>query len=93
MNALANLLVFVAKLGVTPQLGLQRHLTSKGAPKASQGVPKGSQKDCLGSRAGVIGVLIPQTVLALWGSHVGYSWTRLCRPRAAPRQQKIIKKL
>ena len=43
-NALSNLLVFVAKLGVTPQLGLQRHLASKGAPKAPQGVPKGSQK-------------------------------------------------
>ena len=43
-NPLANLLVFVAKLGVTLQLGLQRHLASKGAPKASQGVPKGSQK-------------------------------------------------
>ena len=43
-NALANLLVLVAKLSVTPQLGLQRHLASKGAPKASQGVPKGFQK-------------------------------------------------
>ena len=43
-NALANLLVFVAKLGVTPQLGLQRHLASKGAPKAPQVVPKGPQK-------------------------------------------------
>ena len=43
-NALANLLVFVAKFGVTPQLGLQRHLASKGAPRAPQGVPKGSQK-------------------------------------------------
>ena len=43
-NALANLLVFVAKLGVTPQLGLQRHLASRGAPKAPQGVPLGSQK-------------------------------------------------
>ena len=43
-NASSNLLVLVAKLGVTPQLGLQRHLASKGAPKASQVVPKGSQK-------------------------------------------------
>ena len=43
-NAFANLLVLVAKLGVTPQLGFQRHLASKGAPKASQGVPKGSEK-------------------------------------------------
>ena len=40
-NASANLLVFVAKFGVTPQLGLQRHLASKGAPKAVQGGPKG----------------------------------------------------
>ena len=39
-NDSANLLVFVAKLGVTPQLGLQRHLASKGAPNASQRVPK-----------------------------------------------------
>ena len=53
-NALANLLVFLTKFGVTPQLGLQRHLASKGAPKASQRVQKGDQKDCLGSRAGVI---------------------------------------
>ena len=37
-NASANLLVFVAKLGVTPQFGLQRHLAFKGAPKALQGV-------------------------------------------------------
>ena len=37
-NALANLLVFVVKLGVTPQFGLQRHLAFKGAPKALQGV-------------------------------------------------------
>ena len=36
-----NLHVLVAKLGVTPQLGLQRHLASKGAPKAPQGAPKG----------------------------------------------------
>ena len=43
-NASSNLLVLVAKLGVTPQLGLQRHLASKVAPKAPQGVPKGSQK-------------------------------------------------
>ena len=40
-NASANLLVFLAKLSVTPQLGLQRHLASKAAPKASQGVPEG----------------------------------------------------
>ena len=44
MNASANLLVLVAKLGVTPQGGLQRHLASKVAPKAPQGVPKASQK-------------------------------------------------
>ena len=37
-NALSNLLVLVAKLSVTPRLGLQRHLTSKGALNASQGV-------------------------------------------------------
>ena len=37
-NALANLLVFAVKLGVTPQFGLQRHLAFKGAPKALQGV-------------------------------------------------------
>ena len=37
-NALANLLVFVVKLGVTPQFRLQRHLAFKGAPKAPQGV-------------------------------------------------------
>ena len=37
-NALANLLVFLAKLSVTPQLGLQRHFASKEAPKAPQGV-------------------------------------------------------
>ena len=43
-NASANSLGLVAKLGVTLQLGLQRHLASKGAPKAPQGVPKGSQK-------------------------------------------------
>ena len=41
---LANLLVFVAKLGVTPQLGLQRHLASNGAPKGFQGVPNVSKK-------------------------------------------------
>ena len=40
-NALSNLLVLVAKLSVTPQLGLQRHLASKAAPKAPQGVPEG----------------------------------------------------
>ena len=49
-NASANLLVFVAKFGVTPQLGLQRHLASKGAPKGSQGAPKVSQKECKESR-------------------------------------------
>ena len=38
-NALANLLVFLTKFGVTPQLGLQRHLASNGAPKGFQGVP------------------------------------------------------
>ena len=43
-NASANLLVFVAKLGVNPQGGLQRHLASKVAPKAPQEVPKASQK-------------------------------------------------
>ena len=37
-NASANLLVFVVKLGVTPQFGLQRHLAFTGAPKALQGV-------------------------------------------------------
>ena len=37
-KASANLLVFVVKLGVTPQFGLQRHLAFKGAPKALQGV-------------------------------------------------------
>ena len=37
-NALANLLVFVVKLGVTVQFGFQRHLAFKGAPKALQGV-------------------------------------------------------
>ena len=40
MNASANIAVFVAKLDVTPNLGLQRHWASKGALKASQGVPK-----------------------------------------------------
>ena len=40
-NALANLLVFLAKRIVTPQLGLQRRLASKGAPKTPQGVPEG----------------------------------------------------
>ena len=43
-NAPANLLVLVAKLRVTPQLGLQRHLASKVAPKAPQGVPNGSKR-------------------------------------------------
>ena len=37
-NASATLLVFVVKLGVIPQFGLQRHLAFKGAPKALQGV-------------------------------------------------------
>ena len=46
---------FCSKFGVAPQLGLQRQVAPKGAPKASQGVPKGFRKDCLGSRAGVIG--------------------------------------
>ena len=39
-----NLLVLVAKLGVTPQLGLQRHLASNGAPKGFQRVPKVSKR-------------------------------------------------
>ena len=43
-NALAKLLVLVAKLSVTPQLGLQRHLASKGAPKGFQVVPKVSKR-------------------------------------------------
>ena len=43
-NASANLLVFVAKFGVTPQLGLQRHLASKGAPNPKM-IPKSSQND------------------------------------------------
>ena len=50
-NALANLLVFVAKFGVTPQLGLQRHLASKGAPKGFQGVPKVSKRTTKITRA------------------------------------------
>ena len=45
MNASANLLVFVTKFGVTPQLGLQRHLASKEGPKGSQGVPKVSKRN------------------------------------------------
>ena len=40
-NVVANLLLVVAKLHVIPQLGHQRHLASKGAPKAVQGGPKG----------------------------------------------------
>ena len=43
-NALANLLVFVVKFGVTPQLGLQRHLASKGAPNPKM-IPKLFQND------------------------------------------------
>ena len=39
MNASANAFVLVAKFGVTPQLGLQRHLAPKGAPKGFKGVP------------------------------------------------------
>ena len=42
LNVFANLLVFVAKLVGIPQLGLQRHLASKGPPKASKGVPRRS---------------------------------------------------
>ena len=38
------MLVFVTKLGAIHQLGLQRHLASKGAPKATQGIPRESQK-------------------------------------------------
>ena len=38
------MLVLVAKLGVTPHLGLQRHLASKGAPKGCQGVPNVSKR-------------------------------------------------
>ena len=41
-NASSNLLVFLAKLSATPQLGLQRHLASKGLSKASKGVPRRS---------------------------------------------------
>ena len=37
-NASPNLVDFLAKLGVTPQFGLQRHLAFKAAPKALQGV-------------------------------------------------------
>ena len=44
-NALANLLIFLAKLSMTPQLGLQRHLASKGAPKASQWGSHGGRRD------------------------------------------------
>ena len=43
-NALANLLVFLAKLSVTPQLGLQRHLASKQAPNPKM-IPKQFQND------------------------------------------------
>ena len=43
-NASSNLLVLVAKLGVTPQLGLQRDLASKGAPTGFQGVPNVSKR-------------------------------------------------
>ena len=43
-NALANLLVFVAKFGETPQLSLQRHLASKGAPSPKM-IQKSSQND------------------------------------------------
>ena len=43
-NASANLLVFLTKFGVTPQLGLQRHLVSNGAPKGFQGVPNASKR-------------------------------------------------
>ena len=39
-NALANLLVYVAKLGVTQELGLQRHLAFKGAPDGAKMKPK-----------------------------------------------------
>ena len=38
------MLVFVAKLGVTPQLGLQRHLASNGVPAGVQGVPNVSKR-------------------------------------------------
>ena len=41
-NVSANLLVLVAQLVGIPQLGLQRHLASKGLPKASKGVPRRS---------------------------------------------------
>jgi len=61
-----RMLQLICLFWLTIWCGLQRQLAPKGAPKASQGVPKGFRKDCLGSRAGVI----PQTVLALWGSHV-----------------------
>ena len=43
-NASANLLVVLTKFGVTPQLGLQRHLASNGAPKGFQGVPNVSKR-------------------------------------------------
>ena len=43
-NASANLLVFLTTFGVTPQLGLQRHLASNGAPKGFQGVPNVSKR-------------------------------------------------
>ena len=43
-NASSNLLVLVANLAVTPQLGLQRQLASKVAPKNFQGVPNVSKR-------------------------------------------------
>ena len=39
------------KFGVAPQLGLQRHLASKGAPKGFQGVPKVSKRTTKITRA------------------------------------------
>ena len=50
-NASSNLLVFLARLSVTPQLGLQRHLASKGAPKGFQGVPNVSKRTIKITRA------------------------------------------
>ena len=43
-KASANLLVFVTKFGVTPQLGFLRHLASNGAPKGFQLVPTVSKR-------------------------------------------------
>ena len=43
-NASANLLVFLTRFGVTPQLGLQRHLASNGAAKGFQVVPNVSKR-------------------------------------------------